>query len=223
MPERYYVKDIFIQRSNELLQEFHFAHSDTKVKLNTVYNSHFSGSNCWDLTGRACEMFEATFNRNIKLTYNLPYPTHRNLLQPISNLKPLRVTLAKRFLTFTEKLRQSEKPVLRSMIGLVEHDVQTVEIWEEFSNWLKSQTSRTSSPVTWTTWTSTGTPSSGGCSPSRKSSRSGPGNSSFLTAGLREKWRPSYRPLAVTSICSKIQVLNCRSPTKDQQEVTNSA
>ena len=117
---------IFIQRSNELLQEFHFAHSDTKVKLNTVYNSHFSGSNCWDLTGRACEMFEATFNRNIKLTYNLPYPTHRNLLQPISNLKPLRVTLAKRFLTFTEKLRQSEKPVLRSMIGLVEHDVQTV-------------------------------------------------------------------------------------------------
>ena len=78
------------------------------------------------MTGRACEMFEATFNRNIKLTYNLPYPTHRNLLQPISNLKPLRVILAKRFLTFTKKLRQSEKPVLRSMIGLVEHDVQTV-------------------------------------------------------------------------------------------------
>ena len=82
----------FIQRSNELLQEFHFAHTDTKVKLNTVYNSHFSGSNCWDLTGRACEMFEATFNRNIKLTFDLPYPTHRNLLPVISELKPLRIT-----------------------------------------------------------------------------------------------------------------------------------
>ena len=116
----------FIQRSNELLQEFHFAHVDTKVKLNTVYNSHFTGSNCWDLTGRACEMLEATYNRNIKLTYNLPYPTHRNLLPEISKQKPLRIVLAKRFLTFTEKLRISEKPVLRSMSRLVEHDVQTV-------------------------------------------------------------------------------------------------
>ena len=71
-------------------------------------------------------MLDTTFNRNIKLTYNLPYPTHRNLLPEISKQKPLRIVLAKRFLTFTEKLRKSEKPVLRSMIRLVEHDVQTV-------------------------------------------------------------------------------------------------
>ena len=116
----------YIQRSNELLQEFYFAHSDTKMKVNSIYNSHFSGSNCWDLTSRASEMMEATFNRNIKLTYNLPYPTHRNLLQVISKEKPLRVTLAKRYLIFTEKLRRSEKPVLRQMIRLVEHNVNTV-------------------------------------------------------------------------------------------------
>ena len=116
----------YIQRNNELLQEFYFAHSDTKMKVNSVYNSHFSGSNCWDLTSRASEMIEATFNRSIKLTYNLPYPTHRNLLQVISKEKPLRLTLAKRFLIFTEKLRKSEKPALRQMIRLVENNVNTV-------------------------------------------------------------------------------------------------
>ena len=115
-----------MQRSNELLQESHFVHTCTTTKLNNTYNSHFLGSNCWDLTSRASEMFEATYNRHIKLTYNLPYATHRNLLPCISRVKPLRIVLARRFPMFVEKLRQSEKPVLRHMISLVDKDVQTV-------------------------------------------------------------------------------------------------
>ena len=115
----------FIERSTEILQEFHFAPPAAKMKLHNIYNSHFTGSNCWDMTSRAGEMMEATFNRNIKLTYNLPYPTHRNLLQPISGARPLRLTLAKRLLTFTEKIRKSEKPVLRHIMKLVESDVRT--------------------------------------------------------------------------------------------------
>ena len=94
--------------------------------VNSIYNLHFSSSNCWDLTSRASEMFEATFNRNIKLTYNLPYPTHRNLLPVLNKVKPLRITLAKRFLTFIEKLRNSKKQVLRQMIRMVENNVNSV-------------------------------------------------------------------------------------------------
>ena len=71
-------------------------------------------------------MFEGTFNRNKKLTLNLPYPTHRNILPVISHVKPLRTTLAKRFLTFVEKLRNSEKPVLHNTISLVENDTRNI-------------------------------------------------------------------------------------------------
>ena len=71
-------------------------------------------------------MFESTFNRKIKLTLNLPHPTHRNILPVISHVKPLRTTLAKRFLTFVEKLRNSEKPVLLNTISLVENDTRTI-------------------------------------------------------------------------------------------------
>ena len=71
-------------------------------------------------------MFESTFNRKIKLTLNLPHPTHRNILPVISHVKPLRITLAKRFLAFVEKLRNSEKPVLRNTISLLENDTKTV-------------------------------------------------------------------------------------------------
>ena len=69
---------------------------------------------------------EATFNRNIKITYDLPYPTHRNLLPVISNVTPLRITLAKRLLTFRQSIQKSEKGVLKQILKLVESDVRTV-------------------------------------------------------------------------------------------------
>ena len=69
---------------------------------------------------------EATFNRNIKITYDLPYPTHRNILPVISNVRPLRVTLAQRLLTFIEKIKKSGKNVLRSTLSVVESDSRTV-------------------------------------------------------------------------------------------------
>ena len=116
----------FIDKSCEINQEFYFAPPNSRMKLHSIYNSHFTGSNCWDMTSRAGVMIEASYNRNIKLTYDLPYPTHRNLLPVISNAKPLRITLARRLLTFVEKMRMSEKKVLRSTLSLVESDVRTV-------------------------------------------------------------------------------------------------
>ena len=116
----------YIERSTEILQEFYFVTSDMKMKLHNIYNSHFTGSCCWDMTSRAGQMMEATFNRNIKITYDLPYPTHRNLLPVISNVTPLRITLAKRLLTFRQSIQKSEKGVLKQILKLVESDVRTV-------------------------------------------------------------------------------------------------
>ena len=116
----------FIARSSEIIQEFHFVPPDSMMKLHSIYNSHFTGSCCWDMTSRAGEMLEATFNRNIKLTYDLPYPTHRNILPVISNVQPLRLTLAKRLLSFIQNIKKSEKTVLRSMLSVVESDVRTI-------------------------------------------------------------------------------------------------
>ena len=116
----------FIARSSEIIQEFHFAPPDSQMKLHSIYNSHFTGSSCWDMTSRAGEMMEATNNRNIKITYDLPYPTHRNILAVISQVRPLRVTLAKTLLSFIEKSKKSDKKVLRSTLSLVEADVRTI-------------------------------------------------------------------------------------------------
>ena len=39
----------FIQKNNELCQEFSYADPITKIKLNSINNSHFTGSPLWDL------------------------------------------------------------------------------------------------------------------------------------------------------------------------------
>jgi hypothetical protein len=116
----------YIERSCEILQEFHFTAPLMKMKLHSIYNSHFTGSCCWDMTSQAGKMLEATFNKNIKITYDLPYATHRNLLPVISGAKPLRITLAKRLIAFTERIRNSDKSVLRRILTLVESDARTV-------------------------------------------------------------------------------------------------
>ena len=85
----------YIERSCEILQEFNFVAPEGKMKIHNIYNSHFTGSSCWDMTSVAGRMMEASFNKNIKITYDLPYATHRNILPVISNIEPLRITLAK--------------------------------------------------------------------------------------------------------------------------------
>ncbi|MEO2160307.1 MAG: reverse transcriptase domain-containing protein, partial [bacterium] len=45
----------YINRNNELLQEFHFAHPMTLVKINNLFNTAFYGSTLWNLFGKEAE------------------------------------------------------------------------------------------------------------------------------------------------------------------------
>ena len=60
----------YIDRNNELQQEFFFAHPETKVKVNRIYNTHFTGSPLWDLFSRESEMIENTYNVSIRAMYS---------------------------------------------------------------------------------------------------------------------------------------------------------
>ena len=47
----------YIDKNNSILQEFSFAHPICKMKLNTVYNCHFSGSIIWDIFSAGAKNF----------------------------------------------------------------------------------------------------------------------------------------------------------------------
>ena len=97
----------YIQRNNEIMQEFNLAHPSTKMQLNCIYNTHFTGSVIWDLFSRESIMIENTWNVSIRNRFNLQRKTHRHIIEPISGVKHRKLSLLKRFLKLSNALASS--------------------------------------------------------------------------------------------------------------------
>ena len=115
----------YVDRNCSLTQEFYFAHPVTRIKVNNVYNCHFSGSQVWDLFSRGASRFEGTFNRSIKIMADLPFGTHRYLVEPLAG-GHMKIKLIKNYLGFIKRARESPKYVLRQLYQLASRDVRTV-------------------------------------------------------------------------------------------------
>ena len=114
----------YIYKNNSLVQEFHFAHPLTKVQLNNIYNTHFTGSQLWKIGSREYEKFEATYNRSVKVMFDLPVATHRYFIQPISGFPHMSRSLVRRYLSFIVKVKESNKVALKELLNIVQKDVR---------------------------------------------------------------------------------------------------
>ena len=63
---------MYINRVNELKQEFSYAHPLTKIMINKVFNTHFYGSQLWDLFTREAARPEKTWNTSVRMTLDAP-------------------------------------------------------------------------------------------------------------------------------------------------------
>ena len=116
----------YIQRNNELMQEFHFAHCTMKAKINSIFNSHFYGSVLWDLFGKEAEMTFNTWNSSIRKMFRLDRRTHRYLIEPLSNTEHIKIALMKRFLNFTDKLSCTHKWASKSVFNSIKKDCTSI-------------------------------------------------------------------------------------------------
>ena len=114
-----------MNKNIELNQEFHFANPKTKFKINQIYNSHFTGSPLWNLFSAESLRFESSYNRSVKIMFNLPYATHCHLIEPITEAKHLRTILVSRFLGFIEQIRKSDKIMPKLMLSHISQDVRS--------------------------------------------------------------------------------------------------
>ena len=117
---------MYINKNNSIFQEFSYAHPISKLKLNAIYNSHFSGSEVWDLFSPGIKSFEGSFNKSIKIMCNLPYETHRYLVEPISGGLGLRKQLIRKYLRFVHNIKNSTKPVIKHMFEHCKKDARTI-------------------------------------------------------------------------------------------------
>ena len=114
----------YIEKNCSINQEFNFAHPLSRIALNKIYNCHFSGCQIWNLFSQGAEKFYGTYNRSVKVMADLPYATHRYLIEPVSGQQHMSTTVIRNFLNFISRVRQSPKPVLRQLYGIAKVDVR---------------------------------------------------------------------------------------------------
>ena len=104
----------YINKNNDILQEFNFSHPDSKIKINSIYNSHFTGSCLWDLFSKEAVMVENTWNVSMRLMLDIPRET-----------KQIKTILINRFLTFIEQIRQSNKSATKFILNSIHLDARS--------------------------------------------------------------------------------------------------
>ena len=115
----------YIDRNNELNQEFFYADSGTKIWLNNVYNCSFYGAPLWNLFSREFEKIEKSWNVSQRLMLSLPRKTHRYFIEPLSGTTHVVTLIKRRFRRFIENIRKSKKEVLRCILKTVENDCRS--------------------------------------------------------------------------------------------------
>ena len=115
----------YISKNIDLNQEFSFSHPLTKVKMNLIFNFHFTGSPLWDLFSRKAVMLENSWNASVKIMFDLPVETHRYIIEPLSQTRHLKNVLIDRFLSFVEQIEKSAKNVPKQLLTFIKKDVRS--------------------------------------------------------------------------------------------------
>ena len=115
----------YVDKNCCISQEFSFAHPRCRFSLNKIYNCHFSGCQIWDLFSQGAEKFYSTYNRSVKVMADLPFSTHRYLIEPITEQPHMSITLIRTYIKFILSIKNSTKPVLRQLYCIAKNDVRT--------------------------------------------------------------------------------------------------
>ena len=117
-------KGMFIQTAMDLNTEFLSLSPDVKMKLNLLYNSHFTGSNIWNLESEEASRLYSSWNKNVKILFDLPWATHRWVLEELTG-KNLKTMLLSRFVKFTNSIMKTNKPSIKFLLATVKEDVRS--------------------------------------------------------------------------------------------------
>ena len=116
---------VYINRNNELMQEFWFAHPKTIINTNNIFNTSLYGSVLWDLFGKEAERLEKSWNISQRLMLGLHRETHRYFLEPVSDTRHIIFHLYKRFSTFITNIHKNKKRPLRILCSAVQSDCRS--------------------------------------------------------------------------------------------------
>ena len=115
----------YINKVNELTQEFYFAHPLTKIRINNIFNSHYYGSALWDLFGIEALRLEKSRNVSQRIMLGIPRNSHRYFIEPLSDTKHITFSLFKGYIKFVDSIESSSKSVLKRLLRIVRRNCRS--------------------------------------------------------------------------------------------------
>jgi len=115
------IKDIehrfvqIVEQINDLLSYFGKLDAIFKLQLLYSYCSCLYGSELWDLSCSAIDVFCVSWRRALNTVWKLPINTHGNLIYALSCVRPIEVDLKCRALNFVLNCLNSDVGLVRSV------------------------------------------------------------------------------------------------------------
>ena len=116
---------IFINDCVSLNNEFVHLKPEDQIRLLCLYNSHFSGSSSWNFSSNIVQQLFNSWNVNIKCIFDLPFGTHRSLLQGLTNGKLAKKMVYSRYAKFLKSVAKNRRPALCGLLSAVKDDCQS--------------------------------------------------------------------------------------------------
>ena len=95
------------------------------LKLIDIFLSHFYGHNLWDLNSEAAEGLWRTWNTMVRDIHQLPFATHRFILEDLCSAKHLKLRLFSRFTKFKQKLQESNNNLPTNLLAVQIRDLRS--------------------------------------------------------------------------------------------------
>ena len=109
-----------------MLQEFYYCNPHVKFYLNNIYNTHFTGSELWNLFGPEMDKIVKTWNVSCRKIFNIPLNTHKFLIEPITGSQHLKFKLLKKFLKFIYNVKSHSKNIVRNLYSVICNDTNSI-------------------------------------------------------------------------------------------------
>ena len=95
--------------------------SEEQFKLLKIYNSHFTGSPCWNFDSNQFSQLTNSWNVNIRVIFDLPLATHCYLMDGLTNGEHAKKMIYSRYMQFLKSVSNNRRSALRSLLNITKN------------------------------------------------------------------------------------------------------
>ena len=116
----------FVSNAMDLNQQYSFASTEVKLRMLRLYLTSFFGSNTWDFTSPIVKQFGNSWNRNIRVMFNLPLNSKCWIVEELSQGRHFRQMIFSRFIKFVNSLKTNRRPMVQSLCRIASADIRMI-------------------------------------------------------------------------------------------------